>query len=318
MTTPPLAYRVARSRDPLPLDHERHELLAARPRARGGHRVCPHEPRLLLAAPAQPSLDRVALLTEVVAIEVKADLHPQRVSRPEPGRPRAAFHQRVPYAGRMLGIEHQLHPVLARVARPADEHRHPRNHPLRTVHPRRQATVGKALDERPGLRPLDGQHRVALATVDHVDVEPVAVLVEPAQVPLVVGGVRDGQEVQLREAVCEEVVEHAAVLATEDAVLRSALGDQPDVVGEQSLEQFERLRTARLDLSHVRDVEYAGTAADCEMLLPDSLVLDRHLPAGERDQLRTGSDMPLVQRGAPEGALGGEGHRPRRIEGALT
>ena len=70
-----------------------------------------------------------------------------------------------------------------------------------------------------------------------------------------------------------------------------------------------RLRAARLDLAHVADVEDPDVAADGQVLLADALVLDRHLPAGERHQPRPGRDVTLVQRGALQG-LGGGGHRP--------
>ena len=52
--------------------------------------------------------------------------------------------------------------------------------------------------------------------------KPLACLLEPGEVALVVGGVGDGQEAVL-QPVGEEVVEHAAVLAAQHAVLRAAL-----------------------------------------------------------------------------------------------
>ena len=60
---------------------------------------------------------------------------------------------------------------------------------------------------------------------------------EPGEVARVVGGVRDGQEAVRRQPVGEEVVEHAAVLVAQHGVLRAAVGDPRDVVGEQALQE---------------------------------------------------------------------------------
>ena len=59
------------------------------------------------------------------------------------------------------------------------------------------------------------------------------------------------------------------------------------------------LRPGNFDLAHVRDVEDPGVPADGEVLGPDAPVLDGHLPAGERDELRAGGDVAVVQRAAP-------------------
>ena len=69
--------------------------------ARGAHGVAADEARVLLAAPAQAGLDRAALLHQVVAVEVEADLEAQRVARGEAdGRRRRASSERVPERAR--------------------------------------------------------------------------------------------------------------------------------------------------------------------------------------------------------------------------
>src|SRR5205807_4362445 len=106
--------RVPLAGDPRPVDRERGQLLG---RALGpdlGDRLGPDEARLLLAAPAEARLDRVAILAEVVAVQVVTDLDPQRVARPEPRGRRAALKQGVPHAGCLARVEQQLDPVLAR------------------------------------------------------------------------------------------------------------------------------------------------------------------------------------------------------------
>ena len=68
---------------------------------------------------------------------------------------------------------------------------------------------------------------------------------EPGEVPLVVGGVCDGQVAVVGEPVGEQVVEDPAVIAAEHRVLRAADLELRDVVGEQPLEQVERARARR-------------------------------------------------------------------------
>ena len=51
-----------------------------------------------------------------------------------------------------------------------------------------------------------------------------------------------------------------------------------------------------LDLAHVRDVEDPGVGADRPVLLDHPLVLDGHLPAGERDHPRAECDVAVVER----------------------
>ena len=66
------------------------------------------------------------------------------------------------------------------------------------------------------------------------------------------------------------------------------------------LEERVRLRPLDLDLAHVRDVEDAGVGAHGPVLLDDALVLDGHLPAGERHHPRPERDVAVVERRALE------------------
>ena len=123
-----------------------------------------------------------------------------------------------------------------------------------------------------------------------------------------VGSVGDGQKPAIGEPIGEQVVEDPAVLAAQHAVLRAAFGDPSHLVGQHPLQKREGLRPARLDLAHVRDVEHADTRPDSHVLLPDALVLDGHLPAGERHQPGSRRQVPFVQRAATQRGLGGGGH----------
>ena len=64
--------------------------------AGGGDGLGAGEARLLLAAPAQTGLDRVAVRAHVVAVEVEADLEPERVAGAEPAGRHAGGEQRAP------------------------------------------------------------------------------------------------------------------------------------------------------------------------------------------------------------------------------
>ena len=57
-----------------------------------------------------------------------------------------------------------------------------------------------------------------------------------------------------------------------------------------------RARPLDVDLAHVRHVEDAGVGADGPVLLDHPLVLDGHLPAGERDKARAECDVAVVER----------------------
>ena len=268
------------------------------------------EAGVLLAAPAQAGLDRAALLHQVVAVEVEADLEAQRVARGEAGGHAPRVQQRVPAARRGLGRCQHLDAVLAGVARAAHER-------LGAVDVRGSAVmrVGRspsamASDDLARLRALDGEHRVAVVRVGDVDVERLGLPLEPREVLVVVGGVRDREVAIVAEAVGEEVVEDAAVLAAQHAVLRAARRRSSRrrwrgcAAGSRSA-----CGPLRLDLAHVRDVEDAGAGAHRDVLVPDARVLDRHLPAGERDELRARRDVAVVERGPAEGLGRGGSHR---------
>ena len=121
-----------------------------------------------------------------------------------------------------------------------------------------------------------------------------------------VGGVGDRQEVIGREPVGEEVVNHATLLVAQARVLRPADLEPGDVVGEHALQKRRGLRPLGLDLPHVGDVEHPGVRPHRRVLLPDPVVLDRHLPAGEGNEPGAGGGVEVVERGAAEGGGGHE------------
>src|SRR5262249_13407878 len=91
----------------------------------------------------------------------------------------------------------------------------------------------------------------------------------------------------------------ASLLVREQGVLRLARLDAVEVVREQALEKFMRSRALDLELTHVRDVESPGVGAHGAVLLEHPVVLNGHLPPGERHHLRAERDMAVVQ-GCPQ------------------
>ena len=231
--------RVAGARDAAALDREGGELLGGALGAGGGDRLGAGEPRLLLAAPAEAGLDRVAVRPHVVAVQVEADLEPKRVAGAETAGGHTGGEQLPPELGRVVGSDEDLDPVLAGVAGAADERAGAGDVERRRPHPGREIGRRQAGDGRACLRSLDGDHREVGSEVDDLDVEWLGELTEAGQVRLVVGGVGDGQErhVPALEPVAEEVVEDAAVVGAEARVLGAADGELRDVVADHVLEE---------------------------------------------------------------------------------
>src|SRR5256885_10473400 len=117
-------HRVALARDARSVDHERHQALSRAGLAHRAHGVGADEARGLLAGPAEPGLDRPALLHEVVAVQVEADLEAERVARRQSGRRRAGREQGVPDLAGPGRIQQQLDAVLSPVARAPYLRRH--------------------------------------------------------------------------------------------------------------------------------------------------------------------------------------------------
>ena len=297
VTTPspaPVRTGLPGARYPRPREGERDERLLRLDRAQ---RLGPDEARIELAAPAEAGLQRIAILGQVVAVEVEADLEPQRVARAEPGRHHASRRERIPDGGCAVGAHEQLRAVLARVAGAAHQAVHARDRHVDGAHAGGKRTVGERLQRGPRRGALHGDHGPVFLGVRHLGVEPRRVVAKPGQVLVVIGGVRDGQEPVRPEPVGEQVVQHAAVVPAEHRVLGAALRNCAHVVGEQALEQVLGAGPAGLDLAHVRDVEHAGARAHRPVLGADPLVLHRHLPAGEGHQPRAGPLVALEQGG---------------------
>jgi hypothetical protein len=100
----------------------------------------------------------------------------------------------------------------------------------------------------------------------------------------------------LPELVDDQVVDDSPALVGQQRVLGLAGREAVDIVRERALEQIARARPLHLELAHVRDVEDARVGPHGAVLRDDALVLDGHLPAGERHHPRPELDVPIVKR----------------------
>src|SRR5688572_6873903 len=101
---------VALARDATLRQDERGELFMRARLARRGDRLEADEACPLLAAPTEARLDRIAVLGQVVAVKVEADLHAKRVASAEARRLGAGLDDRVPEGARVLWRTQDLDP----------------------------------------------------------------------------------------------------------------------------------------------------------------------------------------------------------------
>jgi hypothetical protein len=145
---------------------------------------------------------------------------------------------------------------------------------------------------RQSLRALDGQKR---PLGRHV-----LGLGKGGVIELDVRGIHDEQVVVAPAPVGDEIVDDPASVVGEQRVLGVAVSRLVEVIGEARLQVVVGAVPRDLQLSHVRDVEDARRCPHRAVLAHDGRVLHRHLPAGEGDEARAESGVPLVQRRAPE------------------
>ena len=236
------------------------------------------------------------VLVHVVAVQTIGDLEPQRVARAEAAGCRTFGHQRVPQLARAAGGDEDLESVLAGVAGSRDDAAGDAGHGriaevvVREVDHFRLAEL---VDERGRLRSLDGDLRPVVGAL--LDPRAFRVILHPGEVFFAPAGVDTDEQAGGRIPVDDDVVDHAALLVAERAVLRLAVGALREIVRHQPLGGFERSRAIDGHLAHVADVEDADPLADGGVLLEDTLVLHRHVPTGELDDASSGREMRFIQ-----------------------
>ena len=156
---------------------------------------------------------------------------------------------------------------------------------------------GKRGQQRHRVRPLhrdQGRLRRDVARLTYGG----DVVLHPGEVLCDAAGVDDDDVVVGGAAVDDAVVDDAAVGVAHGGVHRLAVGELAHVVGDQALDRLGGAGALQHHLAHVRHVEGAGALADRLVLLDDSGVLHRHLPAGEGDDAGTEGTVGLEERGA--------------------
>ena len=110
----------------------------------------------------------------------------------------------------------------------------------------------------------------------------------------------DDEEILFRlKAVEICVVDGAAVLIGDDAVLRLIEIQRLHVAGQDVLQKPDHVRPFDVDTAHVGHVENGAAAAAVEMFGDDAVrVLDGHIPAAEVDHRGPGVQMGLIEYGS--------------------
>ena len=160
------------------------------------------------------------------------------------------------------------------------------------------------LQQHGGVRALQRDHAQVVADVEHVDVVPAPVLLQPLPILVAVGGVDDQQKAVLGQAVEVGVVDGATLLVGDEGVVGIVRGQGPRVVGQDTAEVGLGARTPELVPAHVGDVEQAGVPPGGEVLADGpGLVLDGHVPAAEVYHLGAAGAVPVVKHGLAKGRL---------------
>ncbi len=107
-----------------------------------------------------------------------------------------------------------------------------------------------------------------------------------------------------REPVDEQVVHERALRGEKAGVLRLPHLQPGRVVGRDALDGGEGVLAGDLNLAHVADVEDSGARADRGVLVREPAVLDGHVPAAERDHLRSRGAVTSVERRLLEKCFG--------------
>jgi hypothetical protein len=124
------------------------------------------------------------------------------------------------------------------------------------------------------------------------------VLAHVRHVLVAIAGVHADEDLVLRDAIADEVVDDGAARVAQRGVLRAAIGDAVQIVGDQTIDGADRVVADDAHLAHVRHVEEADVAANALVLGQDAVVLDRHVVAGELDHASAERDVRVVEGGA--------------------
>ena len=246
-------------------------------------------PVCLLAAPAEPGLDRVALRGQVLAVEVEADLEPQGVAGAEPARRRPrrrAAPPRSPGRPRGRSAARPRPRRCSRCRRPAPGGRRPAR--PRPASARGSSTPESLGDDAARLRALHGEHRVAVGDVADATSNRAGARPSHSRSVLVVGGVGDRQVAIVAEPVGEEVVDDAAVLVGQSRSTGRRRSRSPTTSLDSSPAGTRRACGPSVSTSPMWETSKTPQHGCAPRGAPARIpsYCDRHLPAREGHQLR--------------------------------
>ncbi len=149
-----------------------------------------------------------------------------------------------------------------------------------------------------GCRPLQREQRHLVALVEHRAVEAAGTRAQLLDHGPPVAGIRHDEVAIRAGAVAHHIVDDAAVLVHEQAVLGPTLGERRELGDERHVECGAGLRAEHDDLGHMREIEQTRSRAHRVMLGEFGGESQRHRPAGELRELRPRGSVRVVQRTA--------------------
>jgi hypothetical protein len=165
------------------------------------------------------------------------------------------------------------------------------------------------LQHRGRTRPLDRDQGGEQRGVVDGGVEPGQSLGNRRGNGLAVGGVGHHQEMGIGEPVDDQVVEHGAGVVADHRVVRPP-HRQPTRRGHQRKVECRRCAAPLyVELAHVGEIKETGSVPDCDMLLDQPGVLNRHFPAGEGNHPGAEGAVSGIERSLEHGNASGKGAR---------
>ena len=261
--------------------------------------------------PAQTGFQGMDGVIDLVAVEGHLALQAEGVAAAQTRRQqtlrRASRHHGIPHLGGIGGGAVELKPVLAGVARAADEARHTGHLAVgeEVVADGLQRGLCEGLEDGQGAGALQGDLSGGGTLIHHGAVEGGGVGLDPGEVLVAVAGIDHQQELLVALPVHQEVIDKGAVFIEEGRVVDLPDDQLGDGVGREVLDQGQGPGALHPDLTHVTDIEQPGPGAHRLVLREDARrVLHRHVPAAEVDHLGVQGAMGCV-----EGGLHQLGHR---------
>ena len=112
-----------------------------------------------------------------------------------------------------------------------------------------------------------------------------------------VGGIHD-QPIVRRQPIDQDVIEHAAIRSTHEAVADLVFGKVGYIVCQNAVQEGADAVTSKVENAHVADVKEADRVAHCLVFGNDAFVLNWHFPARKGHNARTCCDVGCIERRA--------------------